>query len=181
MVHVVASYQEKRAALDPDVLLSEAARLSGLSDVGDDRFVHALRMMTRYYAEDIQVDEAGLRLVRSTIIRQLVNRARFAEDLRKHPEILDEDVSDPLVIIGLPRSGTTKSHRMMGVDPNLLKTYMWQLTNPAPFPDARAGEPDPRIAAARSDEPLIHASDTNEALRAGHLYGAEEVQSDIWL
>jgi hypothetical protein len=70
---------------------------------------------------------------------------------------------------------------MMGVDPNLLKTYLWQLTNPAPFPDARPGEPDPWIAAARLAEPLIDASDTNVALRAGHLYAAEEVQSDIWL
>ncbi len=175
------SYEDKRAALDPDVLLSEAAQLSGLADVGDECFIHALRMMTRYYAEDIQVDAAGLELVRSTIVRQLVNRARFASDLRKHPEILEEDVSDPIVIIGLPRSGTTKSHRMMGVDPNLLKTYMWQLTNPAPFPGARPGKPDPRLAAARTDEPLIHASDTNENLRAGHLYASEEVQSDIWL
>jgi hypothetical protein len=178
---MVVPYEEKRAALDPEVLLGEARRLSGLDDMGDERFLYALRMMTRYYAEDLEVSSEGLGLTRSTIVRQLVNRARFEADLRWHPEILDEDVSDPMVIIGLPRSGTTKSHRMMGVDPNLLKTYMWQLTNPAPFPDARPGERDPRIAAANADEPLIHASDTNAALRAGHLYASEEVQSDIWL
>jgi hypothetical protein len=178
---MVASYEDKRTALDPDVLLTEAARLADSSDFGDERFVHALRMMTRLYTEDLMVSDEGLRLARATIVRQLVNRARFELDLRRHPEILDEDVSDPLVIIGMPRSGTTKSHRMMGVDPNLLKTYMWQLTNPAPFPDAQPGEPDPRIAAANVEEPLIHASNTNPALRAGHLYGSEEVQSDIWL
>ena len=178
---MIVPYAEKRAALDPDVLLAEASRRSGLSSFGDERFVHALRMMTRYYAEDILVDDAGLAHTRHAIVTQLVNRARFEHDLSAHPEILDEDVSDPLVIVGLPRSGTTKSHRMMGVDPSLLKTYLWQLTNPAPFPDATPGEPDPRIAAARLDEPLIGASEANADLRAGHLYGAEEVQSDIWL
>ena len=173
---MVATYEDKRTALDPDVLLTEAARLADSSDFGDERFVHALRMMTRLYTEDLMVSEEGLRLARATIVRQLVNRVRFELDLRRHPEILDEDVSDPLVIIGMPRSGTTKSHRMMGVDPNLLKTYMWQLTNPAPFPDAQPGEPDPRIDAANVEEPLIHASDTNPALRAGHLYGSGAVR-----
>jgi hypothetical protein len=38
------------------------------------------------------------------IVRDLVNRLRFQKDLKKHPEILDEDVSDPFVIMGLPRS-----------------------------------------------------------------------------
>jgi hypothetical protein len=55
----VVSYEEKRAALDPDVLLAEAARLADSSDFGDERFVHALRMMTRHYAEDIVVNDAS--------------------------------------------------------------------------------------------------------------------------
>jgi len=38
---------------------------------------------------------------------------------------------------------------MLGVDPNLLKTYMWQMLNPAPFPGWEPGAPDARIAAAR--------------------------------
>ena len=169
------------AALDADLLLKEAAEISGLSNFGDPHFIVALRAMVKCYAQDIRVDARGLNTVRNTIIRQLVNRARFARDVVLHPEILDEDVSDPIIILGQPRSGTTKTHRMMGVDPNLLKTYMWQLTNPAPFPDAEPGKPDPRIAAARFQDELILASETNEALRAGHLYAAEEVQSDIFL
>ena len=169
------------AALDADLLLKEAAEISGLSNFGDPHFIVALRAMVKCYAQDIRVDARGLNTVRNTIIRQLVNRARFARDVVLHPEILDEDVSDPIIILGQPRSGTTKTHRMMGVDPNLLKTYMWQLTNPAPFPDAEPGKPDPRIAAARFQDELIVASETNEALRAGHLYGSEEVQADIML
>jgi len=70
---------------------------------------------------------------------------------------------------------------MLGADPNLLKTYMWQMLNPAPFPGWERGAPDARIAAARADEPLIQASEDNPSLRAGHVYGAEEVQSDLWL
>jgi hypothetical protein len=88
MVLVVVSFGDKRAALDPDALLSEAARVSGVSSFGDERFVHALRMMTRYYAEDIQVDETGLARVRTTVVNQLVNRARFEHDVQRHPRSL---------------------------------------------------------------------------------------------
>lgn len=169
------------AALDADQILKEATDVSGLSDFGDPRSIDAMREMVRCFALDLRVDANGLTTVRNTIIRQLVNRARLARDLTLHPEILDEDVSDPIIIMGQPRSGTTKTHRMMGVDPNLLKTYMWQLTNPAPFPNAVPGQPDPRIEAAQYQEELIKASSTNPALRAGHLYAADEVQSDLYL
>jgi hypothetical protein len=178
---MIVCRDDKLKALNADDLLAEARQLSDLAYFGDERFIVALRAMTECYIEDIQVDEHGLSLVRSTIVRQLVNRARFERDLTKHPEILEEDVSDPIVILGMPRSGTTKTHRMLGADPNLIKTYMWQLVNPAPFPGWEPGAVDARIAAARSDEPLLDANDSNQELRAGHVYAAEEVQSDLWL
>ena len=178
---VLAPYEERQSALAADAVLAEARRIAELSYFGDERFMDALHVMLECYADDIQVDQRGLAIVRATVVRQLVNRARFERDLALHPEIRDEDVSDPIVILGMPRSGTTKTHRMLGVDPNLLKTYMWQMLNPAPFPGWERGAPDARIAAARADEPLIQASEDNPSLRAGHVYGAEEVQSDLWL
>ena len=178
---MLVSHVELASALDADKLLDDARQISGLTDFGDERFIVALRRMTECYIQDVQVDQEGLRLVRDTIVRQLVNRARFAADLKAHPEIREEDVSDPIVILGMPRSGTTKTHRMLGADPNLLKTFMWQLVNPARFPDWNGQGRDPRIAAARADDPLIEANDSNPELRAGHHYGEEEVQSDLWL
>lgn len=178
---MIVSSDRVREVLDVPAMLAEARAEAGLDDFGDPRFIDALDAMCRHFAMDIQVHEQGLANTRETIVRQLVNRARFAADLAAHPEILDEDVSDPIIILGLPRSGTTKTHRMMGVDPNLLATRMWQLVNPAPFPDAPEGGPDPRIAAAIEGDKLIEASNTRQALRAGHLYGSEEVQEDLWL
>lgn len=178
---MIISREEKAQAFNADSLLADARQQSGLSYFGDERFIVALRKMTECYIQDVQVDANGLGLVRETIVRQLVNRARFEADLKAHPEIMEEDVSDPIVILGMPRSGTTKTHRMLGVDTNLLKTYMWQLVNPAPFPGWDGTGRDPRIAAARVGDPLIQASDDNAELRAGHHYGEEEVQSDLWL
>jgi hypothetical protein len=178
---MLVSSQDVLDELEVFAMLSEAKTQSGLTDFGDESFVKALHKMREYYAKDIRVDAKGLKNARDTPVRQLVNCLRFQNDLKRHPEIMGEDVSDPIIILGLPRSGTTKTHRMMGVDPNLLKTYMWQLVNPAPFPDAIAGDPDPRILAATQQDKLIEASSKNIKLRAGHHYGSEEVQEDLWL
>ncbi len=102
---MLVPYADLASAFDADKLLSDALQISGLSDFGDERFIFALRRMTECYIQDVQVDHQGLRLVCGTIVRQLVNRARFEADLKAHPEIRDEDVSDPIVILGMPRSG----------------------------------------------------------------------------
>jgi len=178
---MLISSQEIYDTLNTDKLIEDARREARLNDFGDDRLWFTLEKMQKHLASDVKLDPAGLEDVRRTTIRQLVNRLRFQQDLRQHPEILDEDVSDPIIILGTPRSGTTKTHRMMGADPNVFATRMWQLVNPAPFPNAPAQEPDPRIQAARTQDKLINESETNPALRAAHLYGSEEIQEDLFL
>ena len=46
------------------------------------------------------------------------NRLRFEEDLKKFPEILDQEIIAPIVIVGLPRTGSTMTHRLLASDPN---------------------------------------------------------------
>ena len=177
---MLSQEQKSRQAkvLDIDEILAEARSRAGLRDFGNDDFLEPLRQLLKCAAEDVDFHEDGLEDARETTIRDLVNRLRIEDDLKRHPEILDEDVSDPIVLLGLPRCGTTKTHRSIGSDPRLLKTFMWQLINPARFPDAAAGQPDPRIAAALGQDPLLA---DNPEIRAAHLYGINEIQSDLFL
>lgn len=144
---VTGRYEELHKALDPGKLMAEAREEAGLSDFGDLGFVDSMTRMLDRAAREVDFTAEGLKVYRGDINRFLVNRLRVQDDIRRHPEILREDVSDPLIIIGLPRSGTTKLQRMMANDPHLQKLYMWQMWNPAPLPGAIAGQPDPRMAA----------------------------------
>jgi Sulfotransferase family len=166
MAHPV-SQAEVRKALEVEVMMQEAVQATGLADYGDLGFVVALKKMVECYATDGGFHAEGLADFRRNIIRDLVNRLRFQQDLKKHPEILDEDVSDPLVIMGLPRSGTTKLQRLIGSDSAFHKTPMWLMLNPAPFPDAVPGQLDPRIAAAYGQDRLL---DGVPEIRAGHHF-----------
>jgi hypothetical protein len=121
------------------------------------------------------LSEQGLVLFKADIVRILVNRLRMQRDISAHPEILQEDVSDPFIIIGLPRSGTTKLHKMLSAPDNVQKTLFWKMLNPAPFPNSKKGEPDPRIGGV-ADSGLL--TDDNPELDAAHRIAVEEVEEE---
>lgn len=171
---------ERLTQLDPDLLMKLASEKAGLTDYGDLTFVKSLRKLQQCFSVDSNFTAKGLNDFHNELVRLLVNRLRFEEELKQHPEILDEDVDDPIIIIGLPRSGTTKFMRMLGADERLLKTYMWQLINPSRFPDAVPGEQDPRIAAAFGSDKMGEMED-NPAIHKAQFFGAMEVHEDLYL
>ena len=141
-------YREQKTKLDLATLMADARKATGLSSFN----VNDWGPFTRYLdgvARGVDFKPGGIETFRNAMLRHLVNRLRIEDDLRRHPEILDEDVSDPIVIVGMPRTGTTKLQRMLSAAPEVQKLYLWRMLNPAPFPDAVAGAPDPRIQAAR--------------------------------
>jgi len=166
-----------RRELEMKSFLQQARDESGLSDYGNEDFFKPFSKFLECVAGNINFHAAGLKDFKDETVRILINRLRFENDLKQHREILDEDVSDPIIILGLPRSGTTKTQRMIGTDPNLLKTYLWQLRNPAPFPNAVAGQKDPRIYAASLADRLTEG---DPELDTGHHFSAEQVDED-WL
>jgi ABC-type histidine transport system ATPase subunit len=109
--------------------------------------------------------------------RCLVNRLRFARDLARHPEILEEDVSDPIVVLGFPRSGTTVLQRMISADPAMQNLALWRVLNPAPLPDESPGQPLERIAIARATEQAIRTH--NPALFTAHPMIAHEAEEAL--
>ena len=171
----ISSYQQFRSELDTHKLIRLAKEQSGLSDFGDESFIAPLDIQLECLSRDANFHPAGLREYKEEVVRDLVNRLRFTADIKRHPDILEEDVSDPIIILGLTRSGTTKTQRMLAADASLLKTYSWQLVNPVPFPNAVAGKPDPRIAAALGDSILEKNS---PEVAAAHYMTADQVEED---
>ena len=110
------------------------------------------------------------------IVNQLVNRLRMTEDLKRHPEILDEDVSDPILITGMPRTGTTKLQRVLSADPANQALLYWKVVSFARLPDAAPGAPDPRIALAKAACDQI-AIDYPEAMK-GHPFLHDQAEEE---
>lgn len=168
-------YEAQRQELDGERLVTEAKQTAGLTDFGPFEFMPALTKLLDCFARDMPLSANGIALLKADIVRLLVNRLRMQKDIEAHPEILEEDVSDPFVIVGLPRSGTTKLHKMLSAPGTVQKTLFWKLLNPAPFPHAEPGALDPRIAAVMNSGLL---TDDKPDMNAAHRIALEEVEEE---
>lgn len=155
-----------------------ASAETGLNNFGPD-FLEPFTMLVESVARETALSPIGLMAFKADMHRMLVNRLRFEEDLRLHPEILDEDIADPIVILGLARTGTSKLQRMMSADPHVQALYFWRLFNPARFPDADPDAPDPRIEVARQASGMLQA--LSPGFMAAHPTLAEEVDEELLL
>jgi hypothetical protein len=135
--------------LSVELLLERARKETGLANYGTRDFIPSLRKLVESVNGDLrQLHEKGRVGIEDRIIRLLVNRLRMQRDVEKHPEILSEQLLPPAVIIGLPRTGSTKLQRMLAAGHGFHELLMWQAFNPAPFPGTDRGTRDPRIQAA---------------------------------
>ncbi len=140
-------------SLDMESILKEACVTTGLRDFGDDSFREAMRRLLESLEGEARLTDLGRGMQRVRIVGLLVNRLRSEEAFRKNPEILDEEFRSPLVIAGLPRTGTTMLQRLVASDPERMALFWWESRNPAPFPAERKSPDgrDPRIADAQAE------------------------------
>jgi Sulfotransferase family len=127
-------------------LIVGARRRLGLADFGATPFVEALQMLLRSCRDEADLSLFGRFAIRWDSIRFLSNLLRLrAEELRA-PEILDQPIEKPMLVTGLPRSGTTFLHGLLAADPANMAPRVWQLIHPYPAAKARADRRPQRVA-----------------------------------
>jgi hypothetical protein len=160
-------------------ILAIARERTGLQGDGDERFLEALDQLVRSINAEATPTLDGRHAALERFVRLAVNRLRFHADLASHPEILEEVLTPPLIICGLPRVGSTKLHRLVAQSGDFQALLFWQGFNPAPFPGASADRRDPRIAEAVRF--LEWRSRLNPATDAAHFIAATEPEEDTYL
>jgi hypothetical protein len=131
---------------DEEGVLEDARLSTGLSDFGPGEFRGALQVLLRTYAEG-PLTERGRKSSRRRVVGLLATRLRVAEALRRHAEITQRELPRPMVLTGLPRSGTSALFNLLASDPSARALLLWETQFPDPMEDAEQGAPDPRRAA----------------------------------
>lgn len=123
------------APFEPDALRRIAMRRSGLSDFDEDaRFTEALTVLCRSVEQDAALSLAGRIGIRDYVIHALVNRLRYVHARAVEPEVAEIELEPPIIVVGLPRSGTTLLHHMLALDPRARSLLFWELMEPIPGP-----------------------------------------------
>ena len=124
-----------------------------LDDFGADDYREALERLCRSLDEDAKLTPIGEMALQQMIVDALSARLMCEAGWQRFPEAREARVERPLVIVGLPRTGTTALHHLIGQDPGFQALEHWLLRTPKPRPprDDWAADPDFQAAAARVD------------------------------
>ncbi len=133
-------------ALDADDVITEARAQTGLDDFGaDEGFFERVHVYLRALETEGGLTDAGRLIGRTQTLQMLTNRLLAHDYVTRHPEVLDEPIVAPIVIVGLPRTGTTHLHNLMAADTNLRSLPYWESLEPVPpVAEQRHEAPDGR-------------------------------------
>ncbi|WP_445161279.1 sulfotransferase family protein [Mycobacterium sp. Dal123C01] len=169
-------------AFDPAAVLADAQRKETLTDWGPGEFEGPLQVLLDDYAR-ADLNAIGVHILRSGIVHSLRMRLRTQEWIRRHPEILEERVAAPIVVVGMMRSGTTLLQRLLAADPRFICAYGWEVVEVAPRLDYQFTGPDvadPRIAISEARE--AKSRELAPDLFAIHpMYAAEAEEEIVFL
>jgi len=138
----------KLVSLDAESVMADARKRTGLDNFGDEHFLEPLEVLLHALRTEAPLSAFGRLVARHFIVQLLGSRLRMEELYRLHPEIEDEKIERPIIVAGLPRTGTTHLFNLMSQDESLRWIPYWESLEPFPDPSERPGRDgrDPRIA-----------------------------------
>ena len=138
--------ESKHTELSIDAVLDAAIAATGLDDFGPLDFRERLGLQLAEVDADAERTGLGRMLMFGDCVKYASARLRIADLLRAHPEILDIPIEKPVIVIGLPRSGTTNLVNLLASDSRFRSMPLWESYEPVPDPRESPGPDgvDPR-------------------------------------
>jgi len=150
---------KSRGEISLGEIMARAVDRAGSSDFGPDGFEEGLARTLDAFARLPLTDSAWEAAI-GKIVLDLTNRLRIEQWYKEHPEVEEEVIEGPVLVCGLPRTGTTATVGMMATDPRYRFLRSWEAMNSVPPPIAGVEGNDPRVQAAReaAKEHAMHQS-----------------------
>lgn len=146
--------------LNADALMTQASTELGLDDFGPEDFIGRLELLLDCLRTEAPLSPLGRLSAAGLCTGLLRNRLLLTDLLGRHPEIHEIEIDRPIIIAGLPRTGTTHLHNLISSDPALRSLPYWESLEPIPMPSeaALAGTPeDPRLARCEMGVTMINS------------------------
>ena len=127
-------------------VVNAAEEATGLSCWGPDDWKERLGVWFDEMNADDNRTALGRMILFGDCVRYATTRLRINDLLERHPEIHDVKIERPIIVIGLPRSGTTHLVNLIAADQRLRSMPLWEGQEPVPDPNEKPGEDgiDPR-------------------------------------
>jgi hypothetical protein len=155
-----------------DLFHQRAREARQLDDFGEDDYMEALAVLCRSLDDDASLSAIGEFAVQGMITEALEARLLVEQGWKDAPNAIEARVERPLVILGLPRSGTTALHHLMAQDPDVQALEHWILRSPKPRPPREQWAQDPDYQAAVERVEMIYK-------RAPEMRAIHEIEAHL--
>jgi len=139
----------------PDDFLARARTETGLDDFGNDDFLEGLAVYCESAFSEAQLNDVGVMAVQGVIVANLANRLRVVDWAARHPDVVDERVDAPLIVVGMFRAGTTYLSNLLDQDGSNRALLRWEAGDSVPPPTPATFRSGPRVDAARVNADMI--------------------------
>ncbi|MGE0385936.1 MAG: sulfotransferase [Gammaproteobacteria bacterium] len=158
-----------------EALLHEAASrmAGGLTDFGDPGYLAGLRVLLAAMDDDIDFSDFGRQYAFGDIVDSLAGRLYAEQGFKEHPAALTRPIRRPVIITGVPRTGTTALQKLMSLDPQFQGLEMWLTDAPMVRPPRDSWESYPQFQAMVAR--LKTYFDSMPEQKAAHLMVSDEV------
>lgn len=152
-----------------DVVTAE----TGCDDFGPPDYRAGLTVLLQSMDYDPHFTDIGRQVAWDHVVGVLRSRALAVNAMKANPGFDARSIIAPVVITGVPRTGTTALHRLMAVDDRFQGLQTWLLDSPQPRPPRVEWEANPDFQ--RSVAALESRYAATPQKKAAHNIIAEEV------
>jgi hypothetical protein len=147
-----------------DDLVTRACERAGLEDFGGDSWREGLTLLVDTVESTPGVSPGGREFVYGQFVDALWNRLRVVDYRKRHPEVADERVDSPLVVLGLPRTGTSLASYLLDQDPLRRSLLTWEAEDSVPPSTPETLRTDPRCLKKKAELEVLA-----EGLKAANI------------
>ena len=156
-----------------DELHARAAEMAQYSDFGPPVYRTGLRLLLRAFDQDATFTEVGFHFAYGTVLGTLVARLYAQRGFADSPPEHAPPIRAPLVITGIPRTGTTALHKLLSMDPQFQGLEHWLTDYPMIRPPRSTWPANPAFQASVAGLDAFFAA--MPQMRKAHDMVADEV------
>lgn len=164
-----------------EAVLGTARAETGLDDFGALDFIERLRVWLKAVDDDGNASAVTRLNVFQMTLRYAASRLRLEDLIRRHPEILEIEIDRPIIVAGLPRSGTTHLLGLLSADRRLRSLPWWEAIAPIPAPGDAPTEADPNPRRTRAEQGWRMQQAALPYLALMHEFSPDHISEDIEL
>lgn len=110
------------------------AMAGGLTDFGPVDYQRGLKELLAAMDAELRCTEIGRMFAIGTVASTLAGRLHAEQGWRQRPESRLSAIRRPIIITGIPRTGTTALHKLLSMDPQFQGVERWLTEAPQPRP-----------------------------------------------